>query len=480
MVLRTREDVITSVKTAITAASPQLRVDVDKGPFYYLAARGVATPLAEMSGLTERVALLSTLQFPLAATSTETLAVARAFGLTVGAGGYATGIAFVFTSRRPAGSDTFTVSEGDAFSTGLNNGLSFEAIETKTLTASNADVYFNAAARRYELPVRVVAVSAGTSGNIPPFSLLTIRSGAIGFDGVTNVSAFTGGTTAQSATDVYQRAQQRLLGLDNFSKGGLVANIENIDTDRIRAVSLTYSSEYPSLFYRLPDSQGVDAWMANAPNSTPVTESFVASAGQTQFLLSFKPALSLTTVQVNGISVAAELALDERLGYGRSAKESSYVMLYSGLNANDVVDITYNYDLVVANVQATIDGYLNSSTGALFATDFLARYPRFTAVTVSVSGTVLGNFDPTSVEQDTAAVIGNYIENGNTTSPVLGGVRTPGELRDLILAQVPGISTMNIAVFCRKDVGPLVEVIDIPRNSRIYVENADDVSVKFT
>lgn len=480
MVLRTREDIINSVKSAIQASSPQLRVDVDKGPFYYLAARGVAAPLAELSGLTERVALLSTLQFPLAATGAEALAVARAFGLTVGSGGYASGLAFVYTSRRPGGTETLLVSEGDVFSTGSNSGIAFEAVETKMLSASNADAYFNASTRRYELPVRVVAVSAGTAGNVPPYSLVAIRSGAKDFDGVTNVASFSGGTTAQNTFDVYQRARQRLLGLDSFSRGGLAANIQNIDTDRIKAVELTYSSEYPSLFYRLPDGQGVDAWIVNTPNTSSVTESFTAADGQRQFLLSFKPAISLTNVQVNGVTVAAEVVLDESLAYGRSAKESSYVLLYEGLAAGDSVDVTYNYDVVIADAQSLIDGYANSTTGGLFATDFLARYPRYTAVTVSVSGKVLGNFDPTSIEGDVTTVIGSYVENGVSTAPVLGGVRTPSILRDLILAQVPGISTMDITVFCRKEVGPLVEVIDIPRNSRIYVESTDDVVVKFT
>lgn len=480
MVLRTREDIINSVRNAITASSPQLRIDIDKGPFYYLAARGVSAPLADISAATERVAQLSTLQFPTSATGAEVISVARAFGLTLGAGGYATGLAYVFTTRRPQGTEVYQVAEGDTFSTGSNSGITFEAVETKVLSGSNADVYFNASTRRYELPVRVVCVSAGTLGNIPPFSLVAIRGGASNFDGVTNITSFSGGTPAKSASEVYTRTQNRLQGLDNFSRAGLVANIENIDVDRILAVELTYSSEYPKLFYRLPDSSAVDAWVVNTVNASSITESFSASEGQKLFILNYKPAISLTSVQVNGISVAAEIILDESIAYGRSAKESSYVALSSPASAGDTVDITYNYDLVIATIQAVIDGYLNASTGALFSTNFLARYPRFTPVTISVSGTVLGNFDPTSVEQDVATVIGSFIDNGVGTAPVLGGVRTPSDLRDLIRAQVPGISTMNISVFCRKEVGPIVEVIDIPRNSRIYVETEGDVVVKFT
>jgi hypothetical protein len=480
MVLRTTDDIIDSVTGAIQSASPQLRVDVDKGPFYYLAARGVATPLADISASVERIALLSTLQFPAVATGQEALAVARSFGITLGSGGYASGIAYAFTTRRPSGGDTFTVSAGDSFSTGsTSGGITFDAVESRTLSASNADAFFNSATRRYELPVRVVAVSAGTAGNVPAFSLQSIRSGAQAFDGVYNVSAFVGGSAAQSIETAYARTQQRLLGLDNFSRGGLVANIQNIDTSRILAVELTYSSEYPFLFYRLPDSPAVDAWVLDTPDTRSVIESITASPGQSSFLLSYKPAVSLTTVQLNGASVGASLVLDTSLAYGRSTKESSYVVLDVPAAFGDVVDISYNYDAVLANIQTKVDGYLNSSAGALFATDVLIRYPQQTPVTVSVTGSVLGTFDPTSVEEDVATVIGNYLSNGNGDAPLLGGMRTPADLRDLIRATVPGVSTLAIPIFCRKSVGPLVETIDVPRNSQLIVESTEDVYVKF-
>lgn len=480
MVLRSKDEIIKSVQEAVQSASPQVRVDVEKGAFYYLSARGVAQPLADISASVERMALISTLQFPTVVTGDEALSVARAFGLTVGSGGFASGIAYVTTSRRPTGTESLTVSEGDSFGTASAGGLAFEAIETRSLTAGNADAYFNPATRRYELPVRVSAVSAGTAGNIPARTLTTIRGGARGFDGVINLVAFSGGTDAQTVDSLYSRVQQRLLGLDNFSRGGLVANIQNIDTNRIQAVALTYSSEYPVLFYRLPDTAAIDAYVLNTPNPTTVTETYIAAAAQRNFSLSNKPALGISSCQVNGEAVAASLVLDESLPYGRSTRESSYVSLAAPAAANDLVSITYTYDSVLPTIQARVDGYLNSNSGALFATDVLVRYPKTLAVTVTVTGSVLGTFDPTTVEQDVATVVGNYLANGNSDAPLLGGVRDAGDLRNLIRTQVPGISTLSIPVFCRKEIGTVVETIDIPRNSQLVVESSGDVVVKFT
>ena len=479
MVLRTRSEILSSVKSTLTTLSPQIRIDADKGPFFYLAGEAVATPLAQASSDVERVALLSTLQFPSVATTNEALALARAFGLTLGSGGFSQGIAYVTTSQEPAGTDVFVVAQGDTFSTGAG-GQTFEALESRTLSASNAQAFYNPATRRYELPVLVQAVSAGTSGNIAARTLKNISGGASSFDGVVNLVAFTGGTAAQSVASLYSRVQTRMAGLDNFSRGGLLARIQNIDVDRVQAAVLTYSTDYPYLFYRLPDSQAIDAWVLNTTRDVLTTDTFVVGAGQDKFDLSNKPVLYLSNVFVNGAPVSASLVLDESLEVGRSTREQSYVSLTVPAGVGDIVDITYGYDEVLNTIQAKIDGFLQKDTGALFACDVLIRYPRTTNSVVSVTGTVLGTFDPTLVESEVASVVGNYIANGLSGAALLGGSRSPAELRDAIRSNVPGVSALNIPVFARKDVAPLVENIDIPRNSQLTFETTDDLTVTFT
>lgn len=481
MVLRTRSEILKSTKKTLSSISPQLRIDVDNGPFFYLSAEAVAQPLADASADTERMALLSTLQFPSIATDAEALATARAFGLTLGSGGFAQGIAYAHTSRRPTGSQVFTVFEGDSFSTAVVGGQVFEALESRSLTAANADAFYNPATRRYELPVLVQAVAAGTAGNIAARTLTQVSSGAPDFDGVTNLTSFTGGTAPQSIRNLYGRTQQRFaLGLDNFSRGGLLSRVLNVDSERVQAAALTYSTEYPHLFYRLPDSQAIDVWVLNTAQSTLVTETFEATTNQTQFPLSHGPVLSLMNVFVNGASVTAQLIQDTSLEKGRSTQEESYVVLTAPATASDLVDITYTYDNVLNVIQSNISGNLQSTAGELFATNVLVRQARSIGVTAKISGSVLGTFDPTLVESEVAAVVGEYVANGLSDAPLLGGSRSPSELRDIIRAQVPGISGLSIPVFSRTSVAPLVETIDIPRHSRLVFEEADDLTVTFT
>ena len=481
MAVRTKGEIKTSMKAAINAASPQIRVDVNKGPFFYLCMEAVSQPLADASAESERIAQLSTLQFPTSATDAEALALARAFGLSLGRGGYAQGVAYVYTGRRPSGTQTLAVLNGDTFSTAEVGGQIFEAIESKVLTEANADLFYNQANRRYELPVLVQALQAGVGANIAAQTLNTINGGAPDFDGVTNLEPFSGGSSSETVDALYDRVRQRLQGIDNFSRGGLQSRAQNIDTDRVLATALTYSSEYPELFYRLPDKQAIDLWVYGTVQSTQVTETFVGSAGQTVFTLGKGPAIGLVSVEVNGATASGLLTLDTSLEVGGSTAEASTVTVSSpAIATGDIIDITYTYDNVLNAIQSDLDGYLNGDAGALFGADVLVRKSKTIDVSVSITGSVLGTFDPTSIEDQIASVTSSYITNGVADSPALGGIRSPSELRDIIRANVPGISVVDIKEFSRKSVAPLVETIDIPRHSRLQFALADDLVVNFT
>ncbi len=481
MAVRTKSEIEKSMNARLSSISPQLRADATNGPFYYLNIKAVSPELASASVDVERAAQLASLQFPSVATDAEVQGVARAFGFSVGTGGYSTGTAFVYTSRRPTGTETFNIIEGDLYSTAAAGGQVFRATESRSLTATNADAYYNPDQRRYEVPVQVTAIAAGTTGDIAATNLRVILSASTDFEGVTNYAGFTDGDSPSTNRDEYYRAQSRFAGLDNFSRGGLASIVQEVDSSRITAVALTYSNEYPVMFFRLPDGQAVDCWVLSSPQSVLTTESYTAQAGQTDFPVSKKPALSLSNAFVNGAPVSGQLILDESNAYGRSTQEASYVSI-PATSFGDIVEISYTYDSLLDRVQSILDGVIdpNDGSGALFGADVLVRYSRVEPLVVELEGTVLGTYDPTTVENEVLSVIADYITNGLTDSPVLGGVRSPADLRDRIRAKVPGVATLRVNAFCRKSVAPLVETIDLPRYKQGGFELSADVSAKFT
>lgn len=481
MTLRSASDIIKSMITAINASSPQLRIDATRGPFFDLAVRALSVPLAEQSAEIERVAKLSTFAFSENATDTEIASFLRAFAQSGEADGVASGPALFCSSQRPTGSDEFVVQAGDVVSTRDTGGLIFVASETKALDSSNADLYFNATTRRYELPVTVICATSGDVGNIPPFSLKKIVSGAGNFDTVYNLVRFEGGSPAESNAAAFERVKQKLRGIENLSVGGLRSFCQNVDINRIDAVQLVYSSSYPTTFKRLPDGAAIDVIVAGSAKTQAFTESFFATAGQQSFTLSRGPVLGLTSVFVNGTAdTAASLSLDQSGAYGRSTRESSVVTLSAPSSVNDVIEITYTYDQLLRDIQTELTGYETAGDDAhdsIYATDILVRYPRDLALRASCYGTVLAN--KLSVAAEIQSVIADYVANGDGNSSPIGGVRTPKELRELIMSRVPGLGSLSFSAFCKKSLGSIVQVVDVPKNARPVI-SVSDIEITLT
>lgn len=477
MALRTETEIRTDMKANTQTVAPQERVDSAKGVFFDTSIRAVSGVLAQDSADVERLAKLSTNQFPKDATTPEVLGFARSFGEVVGQGGQATVTVFFCTGRRPTGTQSFGVTQGAAVSTSQTRGLVFGAIETRALTASNADAFYNSRTRRFEMPVLCRCLSAGTQGNVAPQTIRFLLSGAPDFDTVVNPTEGQGGTDTVGADSVYARVQTTFAGLDTFSRGGLLSTALNAAPDFVTAGALTYSTEYPNLFYRLPDGPSVDVWIDNSASPLTKALSFVATAGQTRFDLAGGPVLSLLACTVSGVTASATLTEDDNPALGRSTRETSYVTLGTPCSGGEVVVVQYTIDAVPNTIQAALDGYNDPVAGALFDADVLVRYRRELAVVISVTGSVLGNFDPTSVESEVVEACGTYMGQGLDSAPVLGGVRSAGELRDFLRTTVPGINTLNIPVFCREQFGTFVEVIDIPRNA---VVSLTSVTATFT
>lgn len=476
MPLKTKDQIIREINEEIVAASPQLQVDVDNGPFYYLAARGVAQPIVDTNQRVERLVQLATFNFPAVASGDEMQTATKSFGLPSPRGNFSRGMALFVTSRRPVGTEAFYVREGTVVSTANTGGVSFAAIETRALTAANADKFYNPSTRRYEMPVRVRALSAGTMGRIAPGSLRLIVSGASDFDGVTNVARFRYGGAPATPSATFVLMQQR------FASGpaGLVTQALQTDPDNVLAAAMTTQANYPKLFYRLPDGPSADVWVLTSPIEETRTESIVALTTATTFTLSSAPALGLVSVEVNGVPVTASLELDNSLALGRSTRESSTVTVDTAIVVGDQIDITYTYDLLPEMIQQNIRGARTASVGDVFGLDVLVRYARTINVVYEVRGTVLNTFDPGSVALEVDAVARDYMLNGTSAAPLLGGVRSPGELEQVIRASVPGIDRLSIPRFGRKQFAGIVETIDIPPHSYVAIEVAADATTRFS
>lgn len=95
----------------------------------------------------------------------------------------------------------------------------FKARSSVTLTASNAQAFYNPALRRYEVRLQLIADTPGTAGNISAGDLDTVSSGASGFKTVNDVASDFGRDT-QSNLELAEAALRAVVGVDAGTEGG--------------------------------------------------------------------------------------------------------------------------------------------------------------------------------------------------------------------------------------------------------------------
>jgi hypothetical protein len=95
----------------------------------------------------------------------------------------------------------------------------FKARSSVTLTASNAQAFYNPTMRRYEVRLQLIADTPGTVGNVPAGDLDTVSSGASGFK-TTNEVAADFGRDNQSNLELAESALRAVVGVDAGTEGG--------------------------------------------------------------------------------------------------------------------------------------------------------------------------------------------------------------------------------------------------------------------
>ncbi len=95
----------------------------------------------------------------------------------------------------------------------------FRARGSVTLTASNAQAFFNPNTKRYEVTLQLTADTPGSAGNLPAGALDTVASGASGFQTINEVASDFG-RDLQTNLELAEAALQALVSVDAGTEGG--------------------------------------------------------------------------------------------------------------------------------------------------------------------------------------------------------------------------------------------------------------------
>ncbi len=456
---RSRLEIERSLAANIAATDPGLATRT--GPLRRGYIKPFAAELETVEARAQHVARLSSIILAEAETDEELESLGGSLGLERNEGSASRGFVVFATGVRPGISDVKRVLPGVIIGTS-DGGLAYQTKESRSLPGSNADAFFVASRRRFEIRVPVEALAVGEDHDVPPGRINTILSSLDDFSDVANLEEVTGGTSRETNSQFASRIATRLLGIDRGVGGGLLDEAMRF-SDQVKSVVAVLSTDH-DLFRRRTSRPAIDLYV-NGAYVRQVTDTYTAVGGETSFTLPSQPVLDLTAVSVNGVAVDFSLIQDTTRETGGSPIGRDRVALTTALGPGDQLEVSYDangllLDMLEAFNQVEDEEGVDG-VASRFGTTILPRTPRDVEIEVDISATGLSSFDPaaltTNIQEQTAA----YIASGDRV-PVL----SPKLLRDQLFDTVPGLSRLTINTFRRTDGGPTFGIITIAKNER--------------
>lgn len=462
---RSVEEIQASMQKSVETADPT--IESRSGPVFNIMLQPVANEISRIETEQDRISALYSLQFQEVATTEETDALASNFGIQRAPGAKASVVVFFFRFTRPQ--DPALVRRGSLVSN-ADGTLQYIVQADAVIDPSNADAFFNASRRTYEVAVNVEAVSPGETFNVPSFRINTLVTANTDFDGVENRSAAGGGSEQETQTAEVSRIRQRFAGLNTGSIDGISFVASNSFPEFVKDVAVIQPSN--TLFLRAPTTPALDIYIAGN-NEETVRQSFVAIGGETILSLVSTPALVGTLVlTVNGnVDANAVIVPDEGVNAG-TVRAQDTVLLSSPMNPGDLAVFSYSNNRLVFDVQQE---YEPSTIGdsLLFGTDILVHTARVAKITTIMSIRVASSFDVPRTTDQVQSVVQDFVNQN-----IFGITLFPEQLREQILTTIQGVTSLDLQEFRRTDKSLRdIEIIELDDNE---ISSLDDESFQLS
>jgi hypothetical protein len=456
---RSVEEVSTSIQQSVEAADPT--IESRSGPVFNIMLQPVANEVARIEAEQERIGALYSLQFQNVATAEETEALATNFGIQKAPGTKGTTPVFFFRFTRPQ--EPALVRRG-ALVSNLDGTLQFIVQEDAVIDPDNAEAFFNAARRTYEVSVNVQAVSPGERFNIPSFRINSLTTPNTDFDGVENRAPVTGGSEEETQAEEVSRIRERFAGLNTGSVDGIKFTASNSFPEFVKDVSVIQPSS--TLFVRSPTTPAIDIYIAGS-NVESVRQNFVALGGETSVAIASPPAIvSSLVLALNGVITAGGSIVRDTGPLGGSVRANDIVQLPRTLVGGDVVTFAYNFNRLVQDVQEEYEP-TNIGDSLLFGTDILVYEGKQAPITIQMSIRVASSFDVPRTTDQVQNVVIDFVE-----TDVFGTTLFPEVLRETILTTVQGVTSLNLTQFRRTDRSLRdVEIIELDDNELADIDD---------
>jgi len=355
-------------------------------------------------------------------------------------GSKATGSVVFRTSVRPLVDATVaakfpvaTLSDGDT-----GEQVQFITIQSVTLPAATADLFFNSDTGFYELESAIEAKEIGEDGKVAANRITVPQRPLVGFTSVTNVTGTVGGTDQESNASVIERIQIARSGTDISTPVGIESTVREGFVN-VNDIIVVYGND-PLLVRAVSDAGAVDSYIKGAV-ATQTIESFLFDGGDSTFLN--QPADSISTV-FDGLTTfvqGVDYQLTKDTGpEGGSTRAVDKLEWLAGATPAVGVTVTVTFDInqLIVDLQTTFDLPINLVLGR----NLLFKEALDTPTTISVNLSVLSGFSPSAVQGNVRTAIKAYIDGLG-----LGDNVERFDVSAEVFASVQGVDNLVYTIF---------------------------------
>jgi len=392
----------------------------------------------------DRVQRQQTLNDDTAFTDDELTNLAASFGIDRIQGTSATGtVTFRLAS--------FTLADGDitipagtevATSTSATNptAISFTTDVARTFVAAAASSFFNPVTNFFELTAPVTAVQLGVTGNVATNTITTFVSSVAGGLQVLNTLPTSGGTDAESNSDLLARVRAKLVGNNVGTPDGILslvnANAQVVD----------------SLLIRPGDPELTRDEFGNAADVviigealSQVDEDRVFTTGTLTYTTARQPVESVQGT-INGIVGGGAFVFTESVDYvveidttsltRGTVRSTSGIRFLGGTlpDAGSTFTISYNVNTLIEDLQTVQD----TDTNKIVGSDILIREAIKVLIRIGATITTLPGFIGSDVADAATTNVANLLNSI--------GLDTDVDQSDIIttIQNTPGVDSVGV------------------------------------
>jgi uncharacterized phage protein gp47/JayE len=329
------------------------------------------------------------------------------------------GVATFYVNTAPT--QDIIIPDGTVIATQDSIPVEFTVQGSYTMYFSIYTSYFNANTQRYEINCSVKSLLSGSSYRAGANTIKNITTGISGISGVTNANPITGGQDEESVVDALSRVISTFQGRGLGPTQGLV----NFILPYVEAVNVVGANDPEMLrdegLGGMIDFYVIGEDLISTADTTVITSTGLSTGTNvtytsTGIILLKQPVKSVLSVIVNTIVISPvyyTLTTDTGI-LSKSTQASDKITVTStGLangfwfKANDTVEITYQYN----NLLATIETDLNSLENHYQNRDYLLR--EMTEVTIAVYMRIkeTAGQDFTLVSTDVGTAVSSFINS---------------------------------------------------------------------